>query len=65
MQNRFIGNSYVSQFAISAASADVMDSTKQAITDHFLAKFKISDPNKANFTVNNSADTLSTIQNVT
>lgn len=65
MQDRFSGNKYVSQFVIMAASSDVMDSTKQAITDHYLDKFKITDSSKANFSVSSSADMLATISSVT
>lgn len=65
MQDRFLGNKYVSQFVIMADSSDVMDSTKQAITDHYLAKFKITDTSKQNFQVQSSAEMLATISSVT
>ena len=65
MQDRFMGNKYVSQFVIMAKSSDVMDSTKEAITNYYLSKFNITDSSKANFSVSSSADMLSTITSVT
>ncbi len=65
LQDRFLGNKYVSQFAIMAESPDSMDKVKEAVTNHYLAKFKISDPNAANFSVSSSADMLATMTSVT
>ncbi|MDQ1343614.1 MAG: putative transport system permease protein, partial [Patescibacteria group bacterium] len=65
MQDRFLGNKYVSQFVIMADSSEAMDATKQSVTDHFLMKFKIPDPAQANFQVSSSADMLATISSVT
>lgn len=65
MQDRFLGNRYVSQFVIMAESSDSMDAVKQAVTDHFLRKLKIDDPANANFSISSSADMLATISSVT
>lgn len=48
-----------------ASSADAMDATKTAITDHYLAKFKIKDSASANFSISSSADMLATMTSVT
>lgn len=65
LQDRFLGSKYVSQFVIMADSSEAMDSTKAAITDHYLAKFKIKDSSSANFSVSSSADMLATMTSVT
>ena len=65
LQDRFLGSKYVSQFVIMAESSDVMDSTKTAITNYYLSKFKITDSSSANFSVSSSADMLATMTSVT
>lgn len=65
MQDRFMGNKYVSQFVIMASSEDVMDSTKTAITNFFLKKLNITDSSKATFSVSSSAEMLSTMTSIT
>ena len=42
-----------------------MDAVKEALTTKFLEVFKITDPDKANFTVSSQADTLETLSSIT
>lgn len=44
---------------------DKMTSVKDAITTRLLEVFKITDPDKATFTVSSQADTLETLSSIT
>jgi putative ABC transport system permease protein len=64
-QRFLIGNDTLSTIGIQAASTRTMASVQQAVTDLLLARHKISDPTKADFTVLNQADILATASSVT
>lgn len=60
-----IGSNYLSSLAIHVDASENMDITKEAVTSKLLSILKISDPNKATFTVQNQADTLETLSTIT
>ncbi len=47
------------------SSEEKMDAVKEAVTAKFLQVFKITDPDKATFTVSSQADTLETLSSIT
>lgn len=47
------------------ASEDKMETAKAAINTRLLEVFKITDPNKATFTVQSQAETLDTLSTIT
>jgi len=63
---RFLtGNNSVSTIDIEAASADAMTQVQNDVTDLLLQRHNISDPTKADFSVLNQNDLLSTVSSVT
>jgi putative ABC transport system permease protein len=62
---RFLtGGSAVTSIDIQAASADAMTQVQSDVTDLLLARHNISDPTKADFSVLNQNDLLSTVSSV-
>lgn len=59
------GSPYISTISVQVSSAEKMDATKEAINNRLLEVFKITDPNKATFTVQSQADTLDTLSSIT
>lgn len=64
-QISLLGSQYLSTLSVMVASEDKMDTTKEAINTRLLEVFKISDPDKATFTVSSQADTLETLSTIT
>jgi putative ABC transport system permease protein len=64
-QISLLGSQYLSTLSVMVASEDKMDTTKEAINTRLLEIFKISDPDKATFTVSSQADTLETLSTIT
>lgn len=59
------GSNYLSTISVQISSEDKMDAAKEAINTRLLEAFKITDPNKATFTVSSQADTLDTLSSIT
>ncbi len=64
-QRYLSGNKYLSQINVSAASAGAMTQVESDLTSLLLARHKISDPTKADFSITNQADLVSTMSSVT
>lgn len=64
-QISLLGSQYLSTISVMVSAEDKMDSVKDAITTRLLEVFKISDPDKATFTVSSQADTLETLSSIT
>lgn len=64
-QRYLSGNKYLSQINISAASSDTMTQVQTDITDLLLSRHKITDSTKADFSITNQADLVSTLSSVT
>ncbi len=64
-QISLLGSQYLSTISVEVSSEDKMDSTKETINTRLLEVFKITDPDKATFTVSSQADTLETLSSIT
>lgn len=64
-QRYLSGNKYLSQVNISAASASTMTQVQNDVENLLLERHKISDPTKADFSITNQADLVSTLSSVT
>ncbi len=64
-QQYLSGSKYVSSIGVQAASADSMTQVQADITNLLLARHKIKDPTKADFSIINQADILSTASSIT
>ncbi len=64
-QISLFGSPYLSTISVQIDTAENMDSTKEAITTHLLEVLKITNPDKATFTVSSQADTLDTLSTIT
>ena len=64
-QQYLSGSKYVSTIGVQAASADATDQVETDITTLLLQRHKIQDPTKADFSILNQADILSTASSVT
>jgi putative ABC transport system permease protein len=64
-QISILWNQYLSTISIMIKSEDTMEIAKEAINERFLQLFKITDPDKATFTVQSQADTLETLSSIT
>jgi len=64
-QQYLSGGKHVSSIGVQAASADTTDQVEADITTLLLERHKISDPTKADFSILNQADILSTASSVT
>jgi putative ABC transport system permease protein len=64
-QRYLSGNKYLSQLNISAADANAMTQVQTDISDLLLTRHKISDSTKADFSITNQADLVSTLSSVT
>ncbi|MFA6227902.1 MAG: ABC transporter permease [Patescibacteria group bacterium] len=63
-QQYFTGNKAVSNISVQVASADLMDSVQQQISDLLMARHGIGDVNNLDFSIMNQADMLSTMSSV-
>ena len=64
-QQYISGGKHVSSIGVQAASADATDQVEADITTLLLQRHKISDPAKADFSILNQADILSTASSIT
>ncbi len=64
-QISLFGSPYLASISVQIASADKMETAKEAINTRLLEVFKITDPTKATFTVSSQADTLDTLSSIT
>ena len=64
-QQFFIGNKYVSSISIQAQTSDLVTDVQNQATDILLARHNIFDPTKADFSVLNQSDILSTASSIT
>ena len=65
VQTLLVGDTHLSNIAVSAASADQVNTVQQGITDLLLSRHKISDAASADFNVLSSADIAATASTVT
>lgn len=63
-QNRVFGTKYLSQISVVVDDKDQITQTQEAIKLHFYNRFRITNPDDANFSILNSADMLKTINEV-
>ena len=64
-QISLFGSRYLSTISVQVSAAEKMESVKEAINTRLLEIFKITDPDKATFTVQSQADTLDTLSSIT
>jgi putative ABC transport system permease protein len=64
-QISILGSRYLSTIAVMINTEDNMSTAKDAITTKLLETFKITDPDKATFTVSSQAEILDTLSSVT
>jgi len=64
-QRYISGNKYLSQINISAASADTSTQVQSDVSDLLLARHKITDSTKADFSIMNQADIAATASSIT
>lgn len=64
-QISLLGSPYLATISVMVTSESKMDSVKAALTDRLLEVFKITDPDKATFTISSQADTLETLSTIT
>jgi putative ABC transport system permease protein len=64
-QISILGSRYLSTIAVMINTEDNMSTAKDAITTKLLEAFKITDPDKATFTVSSQAEILDTLSSVT
>jgi len=64
-QHYFSGDQYVNNISIAATDQNAMASVQQNITDLLLKRHKITDPEKADFSLMNQNDILSTASSIT
>ena len=65
VQRYLSGNKYLSEIDISAATSDSTTQVQNDVTTLLLAQHKITDPTKADFSILNQSDILSTASSVT
>jgi len=63
-QRYLSGNKYLSEIDLQISSPSLMTSAQNTVTSLLLTRHNIADPTKADFTVQNQADLLSTISSV-
>ena len=64
-QISLLGSQYLSTISVMVVSEEKMETVKEAINTRLLEIFKITDPDKATFTVSSQADTLETLSTIT
>ena len=64
-QRYLTGSQSVSNINIQVSEENLMTSTQEQVTNLLLARHKISDPTKADFSIINQADILNTVSSVT
>jgi putative ABC transport system permease protein len=64
MQHFLAGSSYVSNISVSAPSQDAMAAIQQQVKDLLLVQHKISNPNLADFSVQNQTDIASSASSI-
>lgn len=64
-QISLLGSNSISTISVMVDSEANMETTKTAITEKLLSVFKITDPEKATFTVSSQAETLDTLSTIT
>lgn len=63
-QHYLFGNQYVNNISVAAVSQELMATVQQSISDLLLARHKISDSSKADFTIMNQNDIIATATSV-
>lgn len=64
-QISLLGSNSISTISVMVDSEENMEITKTVITEKLLSVFKITDPEKATFTVSSQAETLDTLSTIT
>lgn len=64
-QISLLGSQYLSTISVEVSAENLMEMVKEAINTRLLEIFKITDPDKATFTVSSQADTLETLSGIT
>ncbi len=64
-QISLFGSQYLSTISVMIDTENNMDTAKSTINSRLLEVFKITDPDKATFTVSSQAETLETLSTIT